>query len=198
MGAGWLVHGPPERSLIAAFATTLRTARGRAGLTQEELAERSEVSVRAVSFMETGKRQPFAQRTRRLGARLGMPMSKLVEEIEDDLLGQDGAKEASEFTRPRDWRRGLTSHIMAVLFAPLETGSRCRRALKDCAPSLSIAELAALRASLSDRICSSQSLLVPSASTTSSVQLASVVRRLDLDGMACRRRQPAGSCGNAP
>lgn len=78
-----------NEALIAAFATTLRSASGRVGLTQEELAERSEVSVRAVSFMETGKRQPSLSALAALAQGLGMPMSELVAEIEGVVPGQD-------------------------------------------------------------------------------------------------------------
>lgn len=45
-------------SLIAAFAAALSEERERAALTQEELAERADVSARFISFLETGRRQP--------------------------------------------------------------------------------------------------------------------------------------------
>lgn len=47
-----------NQKLIAAFAETLRSERLAAGLSQEDLAARADVSARHVSFLETGRRQP--------------------------------------------------------------------------------------------------------------------------------------------
>lgn len=47
-----------DEALKAAFAEVLRGQREALGLTQEQLAERSDISTRHISFMETGKRQP--------------------------------------------------------------------------------------------------------------------------------------------
>ncbi|MGA0613161.1 helix-turn-helix domain-containing protein [Paracoccus sp. KR1-242] len=72
--------------LVAAFAEVLRDARGRAGLTQEELADRAQVSVRFVSFLETGKRQPSLSALAAVSAGLGMEMSALVIAVEERWL----------------------------------------------------------------------------------------------------------------
>lgn len=72
--------------LVAAFAEVLRDARGRAGLTQEELADRAQVSVRFVSFLETGRRQPSLSALAAVSAGLGMDMSALVMAVEDRWL----------------------------------------------------------------------------------------------------------------
>ena len=44
--------------LLAAFAVVLRRKRHAAGLSQEELAARSEMSTRHISHLETMRRQP--------------------------------------------------------------------------------------------------------------------------------------------
>lgn len=69
--------------LIVAFADALREARLAAGMTQEDLAERADVSVRFISFLETGKRQPSLNAIAAVSAGLGMSMSSLVTSVED-------------------------------------------------------------------------------------------------------------------
>lgn len=69
----------------AAFALTLRKAREQAELTQEDLAERADVSVRFISFLETGKRQPSLSAIVAISAGLGMKMSELIERVEEQL-----------------------------------------------------------------------------------------------------------------
>lgn len=64
--------------LVTAFAEVLRDARGRAGLTQEELADRAQVSVRFISFLETGKRQPSLSALAAISVGLGIQMTTLV------------------------------------------------------------------------------------------------------------------------
>ncbi len=81
--------------LVAAFAHVLRDARGRAGLTQEELAERAEVSVRFVSFLETGRRQPSLSALAAISAGLGLEMSALIMAIEERLTATREIQEKS-------------------------------------------------------------------------------------------------------
>jgi transcriptional regulator with XRE-family HTH domain len=74
-----------ERSndrLVAAFAGVLRERRERAGLTQEDLAERANVSARFVSFLETGRRQPSLSALASLSSGLGISMTDIVSELE--------------------------------------------------------------------------------------------------------------------
>ncbi|RNF33975.1 helix-turn-helix domain-containing protein [Paracoccus methylarcula] len=72
-----------NQHLVAAFAATLRDAREDAGMTQEELAERADVSVRFISFLETGKRQPSLSALAAVSEGLGIPMSKLIVALEE-------------------------------------------------------------------------------------------------------------------
>jgi len=71
-----------NQPLVAAFASVLRDARQDAGLTQEDLADRAEVSVRFISFLETGKRQPSLSALAAVSKGLGQPISALVMETE--------------------------------------------------------------------------------------------------------------------
>lgn len=58
--------------LVAAFAVTLSERREQAQLTQEELAERADVSARFISFLETGRRQPSLSALQALSIGLGI------------------------------------------------------------------------------------------------------------------------------
>lgn len=68
--------------LVAAFAAALVALREKARLTQEELAERADVSARFISFLETGRRQPSLSALHALSKGLGIRMRDLVEEVE--------------------------------------------------------------------------------------------------------------------
>ena len=68
--------------LNAAFAEVLRRRRSAAGLTQEELAERSEVSTRHISFLETGRRQPTLTIIVALCDGLGITFAEFAGDIE--------------------------------------------------------------------------------------------------------------------
>lgn len=71
-----------NKPLIAAFAMTLRDQRASVGMTQETLAERADLSVRSISFFETGKRQPTLSALAAVSKGLGMAMVDLVNEVE--------------------------------------------------------------------------------------------------------------------
>lgn len=72
--------------LVAAFAAVLRERREAAGMTQEDLAERADVSARFVSFLETGKRQPSLSALSAISAGLDISMTVMVADIEKRLL----------------------------------------------------------------------------------------------------------------
>lgn len=69
-------------SLIAAFAAALSEERERAALTQEELAERADVSARFISFLETGRRQPSLSTLHALSKGLRISMQDLIAAVE--------------------------------------------------------------------------------------------------------------------
>lgn len=71
-----------NETLIAAFATALSEQREKARLTQEELAERADVSARFISFLENGRRQPSLSTLHALSKGLRISMQDLVAEIE--------------------------------------------------------------------------------------------------------------------
>ncbi|MEI4493955.1 helix-turn-helix domain-containing protein [Mameliella alba] len=71
--------------LVAAFAVALSEQREQARLTQEELADRADVSARFVSLLETGRRQPSLSALHAISAGLGIRMQDLVAEVERHL-----------------------------------------------------------------------------------------------------------------
>ncbi|MDB5658481.1 MAG: hypothetical protein JWS10_1096 [Cypionkella sp.] len=82
-----------ERSnelLVTAFAEALVEERKRAGLTQEDLAERAGVSVRFVSFLETGKRQPTLSALAAVSVGLGISMVEMISATEEGYLRLSG------------------------------------------------------------------------------------------------------------
>ena len=79
--------------LASAFGQVLRDVRGQIGLTQEGLAERADVSVRFVSLLENGKRQPSLSALASLSAGLGVTMSELVVAVEARLAIESGVTE---------------------------------------------------------------------------------------------------------
>jgi len=79
--------------LVAAFAVTLSEQREHAGLTQEELAERADVSARFISFLETARRQPSLSALHALSVGLGVRMQDLVAEVERHYEAQNRGQE---------------------------------------------------------------------------------------------------------
>lgn len=79
--------------LTAAFGQVLRDIRGQIGLTQEDLAERADASVRFVSLLENGKRQPSLSALAALSAGLGVTMSELVVAVEARLAADSPSAE---------------------------------------------------------------------------------------------------------
>ena len=68
--------------LVAAFAIALAELREQAGLTQEQLAERADVSARFISFLENGHRQPSLSALHALSRGMGIRMRDLVDNLE--------------------------------------------------------------------------------------------------------------------
>ena len=82
-------------ALTAAFAEVLLRRRRAANLTQEQLAEKADVSVRFISFLETKRRQPTLTIIAALSQGLGITLAEFAGEIEatwlaaKDVTGQD-------------------------------------------------------------------------------------------------------------
>jgi transcriptional regulator with XRE-family HTH domain len=68
--------------LMKAFASRLKERRKSAGMSQEELAFRSDLSVSYISLLETENRQPTLTVLAALAEELGVSMSEFLAEIE--------------------------------------------------------------------------------------------------------------------
>ena len=77
-----------NEELVAAFARVLRARRRRAGLSQEELAFRAELSTSYISLLETRNRQPTLTVMAALAAELGLSLSGVAELIEAERRGE--------------------------------------------------------------------------------------------------------------
>ena len=71
--------------LVAAFARALKARRRQAGLSQEELAFRTDLSMSYISLLETRNRQPTLTVMAALAAELGLSLTGMAELIEGEL-----------------------------------------------------------------------------------------------------------------
>lgn len=71
-----------NEKLIAAFAKVLRERRRQVGLSQEELAFRTELSMSYISLLETKNRQPTLTVMAGLAKELGITTAEFVWEVE--------------------------------------------------------------------------------------------------------------------
>jgi transcriptional regulator with XRE-family HTH domain len=71
-----------NEDLIAAFATALRARRKDAGLSQEELAFRADLSMSYISLLETKRRQPTLSVMGVLAKELGVSLEEFIREFE--------------------------------------------------------------------------------------------------------------------
>ena len=76
-----------NEDLVAAFARVLKTRRRQAGLSQEELAFRTDLSTSYISLLETRNRQPTLSVMAALAAELGLSLSGMTGLIEAELGG---------------------------------------------------------------------------------------------------------------
>ncbi len=87
--------------LVAAFAAVLRERRESAGLTQEDLAERADVSARFISFLENGRRQPSLSAIAALSDGVGASMSEFIGAVEERYRGGDADTAGSSPARSK-------------------------------------------------------------------------------------------------
>lgn len=71
-----------NQALMAAYAKTLRKRRRAAGLSQEELAFRTDLSMSYISFLETCRRQPTLTVMDAICRELGISLAEFIVEVE--------------------------------------------------------------------------------------------------------------------
>jgi len=71
-----------NHTLMAAYAQVLREKRKAAGLSQEELAFRTELSMSYISFLETCRRQPTLTVMDAICRELGMSLADFLSDVE--------------------------------------------------------------------------------------------------------------------
>lgn len=69
-------------TLEEAFGKTLRAARSKAGLSQEELAHRANLHASAISFLERGLRKPTLYSVFAIAKVLDIPPSEFIAAVE--------------------------------------------------------------------------------------------------------------------
>ncbi|AUH34423.1 hypothetical protein CUV01_14425 [Paracoccus tegillarcae] len=75
----------PDTTILNAFAKVLRDRRREAGLSQEELAHRAGLSMRYVSLLESRRHQPSLATLHALAGSLGVSLTVLVQEVENQM-----------------------------------------------------------------------------------------------------------------
>lgn len=80
-----LTEQPPTSVVNEAFGQALRSARARAGLTQDELAEKASMARNSISLLERGARSPTLSTLVALSLALDINTSDLVIETEQYL-----------------------------------------------------------------------------------------------------------------
>lgn len=75
-----------QKALREAFGKVLRTRRHELGLSQEELAERANLSMRFISQLETDKQQPTLTKLDAIASGVEMSLTDFVESIEKNIL----------------------------------------------------------------------------------------------------------------
>lgn len=80
-----------NEKLVAAFAKVLKDRRKAAGLSQEELAFCTDLSMSYISLLETKNRQPTLTVMDVLARELGLSLSELVADIAAENIGRDQA-----------------------------------------------------------------------------------------------------------
>jgi len=76
------------KSVREAFTTTLRKKRNLIGISQEELGFRSGITMRYVSLLETGKRQPTITTIASICQALDISLSDFMIEVDELAEGQ--------------------------------------------------------------------------------------------------------------
>ena len=77
MIASTMSHRLIKDSFLSAFGSHLRSLRKKAGLSQEETADRAGIHVTYLSGVERGLRNPSISNVRRLAQALGVPTKEL-------------------------------------------------------------------------------------------------------------------------
>ncbi|WP_170704308.1 helix-turn-helix domain-containing protein [Ruegeria sp. HKCCA6837] len=74
----------PEDQLLAAFSRVLRRHRLAKEFSQQELATHANRSMQYISLLESGRHQPTLGTLQLLSGALGLTLTKLVSEIEEE------------------------------------------------------------------------------------------------------------------
>jgi transcriptional regulator with XRE-family HTH domain len=122
---------------LQGLARRIRALRERRGLTQEDFAARSGISVSFASLLERGERSPSYETLVQVAGALQVPLAELFRVEEDEVAG---AHRLVEFARARRLTRADVDRLLAVAEAmfterapgevPVEEAPRCKE--PDC------------------------------------------------------------------
>jgi transcriptional regulator with XRE-family HTH domain len=122
---------------LQGLARRIRALRERRGLTQEDFAARSRISVSFASLLERGERSPSYETLVQVAGALQVPLAELFRVEEDE---EAGAHRLVELVRARHLTRAEVDRLLAVAEAmftgrvpgeqPVEEAPRCKE--PDC------------------------------------------------------------------
>jgi len=105
---------------LQGLARRIRALRERRGLTQEDFAARCGISVSFASLLERGERSPSYETLLQVAAALGLPLSELFRQEEED---DSGADRLVHFARERQLAKSDVDRLLSVaqlMFSELE------------------------------------------------------------------------------
>jgi transcriptional regulator with XRE-family HTH domain len=104
-------HVPEHGGHLQGLARRIRALRERRGLTQEDFAALSGISVSFASLLERGERSPSYETLLQVAAALGLPLSELFRQEEE---ADSGADRLVHFVRERRLARVDVDRLLAV------------------------------------------------------------------------------------
>lgn len=109
-------HLRPRESL-AALAKRIRTLRERQGLTQEDFAQKSGISVSFASLLERGERSPSYETLIQVAGALGVPMPELFRDLSGNSYDDPYFSRLTDFARRARLTRAQVDRLLAVATA---------------------------------------------------------------------------------
>ena len=126
------------RDSLQALARRIRTLRERQGMTQEDFAQRSGISVSYASLLERGERSPSYDTLVQVAAALDVPLAELFRELNGAAYDDPYFGRLADFARRVKLSRDQVDRLLAVATAMFDvggTGSRADGAQKGKAAS---------------------------------------------------------------
>jgi transcriptional regulator with XRE-family HTH domain len=125
--AGEAARPVRTRDSLQALARRIRTLREREGMTQEDFAQRSGISVSYASLLERGERSPSYETLVQVADALGVPLAELFRELNGAAYDDPYFGRLADFARRVRLSRDQVDRLLAVATAMFEVGANASR-----------------------------------------------------------------------